>query len=371
MKRPGGSKAAVISIILVAVIIFIGLYYAWSTVTSIFLPVSDAKNAKTVSITVKPGETTADIAEKLEKNGIIKNAFAFRLWSRVRGLDGKLQAGVYNKLNSSMTIDKIIDEFMNAQPDATQVLVKEGYRLEEIANAVAQSSPVLVNFKKDEFLKYAHNIKSFPDYGKYPLLKQISQQSDSMEGFLFPATYEIPVDADARVVIQRMITKTTEVLQENKLEALAKQHQMSLYDLVTLASVVERETGKVEEDRPNIASVYWNRLYKVNPEIGKLLQADPTVQYARDNQEKPAKYWTPLQDSGGNVYPDSPYNTYTQAGLPPTPICSPGLASLKAVAERPDTDYYYFFADKTGKSHFAKTHAEFTQLMAQYGVSGA
>jgi UPF0755 protein len=115
-----------------------------------------------------------------------------------------------------------------------------------------------------------------------------------------------------------------------------------------------------------VASVYWNRLYVPGNETAGFLNADPTVQYARDSQKIPDKYWTPLVDSGRNVAADSLWNTYVNKGLPPTPICGAGLASMQAAAAPPKTDYYYFLNKKDGHTVFAKTNEEFQQDVQKY-----
>ncbi len=169
-----------------------------------------------------------------------------------------------------------------------------------------------------------------------------------MEGLLFPASYEVPVDDTARDVVNMMLQTMSDTIQQNHLDKLAQQNQMSVYTMLILASIVEREL-LFDQDRGNIASVYWNRVYRPNDETVGLLQADPTVQYARDTQNPPqsmAQYWAPLLTVGSATAVDSPWNTYTQKGFPPTPICSPGLASMLVAAAPPKTDYYFFFAKK-------------------------
>ena len=196
-----------------------------------------------------------------------------------------------------------------------------------------------------------------------------------MEGLLFPSSYEIPVAATARDVVNLLLKTMSDTINHNNLAKLAQQHQMSLYTMLILASIVERETG-AKSDRGNIASVYWNRTYKPGDEVNGqnetngLLQADPTVQYARDTlspPKPPQKYWSPLQAAGGDVAPNSLWNTYRNVGFPPTPICSPGLASILAASAPPTTSFYFFLAKPTdGTSVFAKTLAEFQQDEQKY-----
>ncbi len=365
MSQPR-SRVSIISILIVGALIFGIVLYAWNTVNDIFQP--QPGPAKNVPVTIREGETTAEIADDLQSKGLIRNALAFRVWARVKGLDTKLQAGVYKKINSQMTISQIVDNLQLATPDEILVKVIEGYRLEQIANAAAEAN--LPNFKKEEFLNYTKHIDQFPDANKYPVLFKNIPQGASMEGMLFPDTYYIPADGNARVVVNAMLKEMNEKIQQNNLEQIAQQHQLNLYQLLTLASIVEREAGK-PQDRGNIASVYWNRLFTDNgkDQTRGRLEADPTVQYARDTQNPPTRYWSPLQDTGRNIAENSDWNTYIKPGLPPTPICSPGLQSLISAANPPKTNYLYFFAKKDGSSIFATSLTEFQQKQQQFGVN--
>ena len=359
MKKRG-QRGAIIAVLLLGLLIFGGVYFAWTTVTDIFQPVN-TDQGKTVVVVVQKGDTALQIANELQAKGLIHNALAFRIWARIKGLDIHLQAGAYN-LNTSMTIDTIIGQLLTAQPDDFVVSIPEGLRIEQIAQRLGSAG--LPRFDTQEFLKYTKHPIQFPDAAKYPILKSIPSGS-GMEGLLFPDTYLIPVNATARDVVNIMLTEFSDKVQQNHLEVLAKQNRMSLYQMVILASIIEREII-FDKDRPLVASVFWNRIYRPNNEtIGKL-QDDPTVEYARDSQPGTTIYWKPLQDVGGNIAPDSPWNTYTHAGLPPTPICSPGLASLKAAAAPTKTDYYYFLSKKDGTIVYAKTNAEFQLDVKKY-----
>ncbi len=356
MKK-SGPRIAIISVLLVGLVIFLGVIYAWNTATDIFLPVTTTGTGKNVSIEITKGETTAQIASDLEKKGLIRNALAFRIWARIKGLDTGLEAGIYKNLRTNMTISDIITQLQNAQPDAVRVVIPEGWRLEQMAQRFADPASGLPKFNAKDFLTYTQHITQFPDASKYPILGQVPAGS-SMEGLLFPASYEIPVDATARDVVNLMLQTMQSAIQQNHLDTLAQQHQMSTYQMIILASIVEREVVG-NSDRAGVASVYWNRLFIPGNETAGFLDADPTVQYARDSQKAPTTYWLPLQDSGRNIAANSLWNTYTNKGLPPTPICSPGLASLQAAAAPPKTDYLYFLSAKDGKTIFAKTYAEF------------
>jgi UPF0755 protein len=358
-SRPG---VAILSIIIVGFLIFGGVVFAWNTGVDLFNPAGSSTTP--VSIEIRPGESTAQIADDLQSKGLIRNAFAFRVWARIRGLDQQLQAGVYKQLSPNMSIMDITDRLLNGQPDALAYTIVEGYRIEQIARLLDDGK--LVKFKKNEFLKYAQHPDQFPDKAKYQLLQAIPQGS-SMEGLLFATTYEVPVQSTALDVINMMLQQTDTVLAQNNLGQIAKQHlYTNVYQLINLASIIERETGNETTDyRPQIASVYWNRLFKaLTYETVGFLNADPTLQYGRDTLNPPTRYWQPLADTTI----DSPYNTYQNKGLPPTPICSPSLASLKAAAAPADTNYLYFFSSTDGKDYFAPDLATFEKLKAEHPV---
>jgi UPF0755 protein len=366
MKRssPG---AAILFVMLLGFLIFGTAVYLWNTATDVFEPVN-SNSQTSMSLEIKPGESTAEIADDLQNKGLIHNVLAFRIWARIKGLDTKLQAGLYKGLSPKMSINDITEQLLNGLPDAIPVLIPEGYRLEQTANAFDQATPKLVNFKKDEFIDYVKNINDFPDKGNYPILQDVPP-GDSMEGLLFPSTYEVPVNSNARDVVNQLLKQMDFEIQQNHLDTIAQQHQFhNVYQLIDLASIVERETGKAT-NREKIASVYWNRLFKPNDETVGLLDADPTVQYARDSENPPQKYWEPLNDDPKNIATNSPWNTYLNKGLPPTPICSPGLASLMNTANPPSTDYLYFFASKDGNTYFAKTNAEFELLKSEHPLN--
>jgi len=359
MKKQG-QRGAIVAVLLLGLLIFGGIYFAWTMVTDIFQPVN-TDQGKTVVIVVQSGDTGLQIADELQAKGLIRNALAFRIWARIKGLDTHLQAGAYN-LNTGMTIDAIISQLLNAQPDDYIVSIPEGFRIEQISQRLGAAG--LPRFKTQEFLSYTKNPAQFPDAVKYPILKSIPV-GDSMEGLLFPDTYLIPVNATARDVVNMMLTEFTDKVQQNNLVAMAKKNNMSLYQMVILASIVEREVI-FEKDRPLVASVYWNRIYRPNAETVGLLDADPTVQYARDSQPGTTSYWKPLQDVGTKIAPNSPWNTYVQKGFPPTPICSPGLASMIAASTPARTDYYFFLSKKDGTNVYAKTLSEFEADKQKY-----
>ncbi|MBV9689040.1 MAG: endolytic transglycosylase MltG [Ktedonobacteraceae bacterium] len=363
MMKEKGPKVFIVAALLLGVFIFGVAYYGWITATDIFRPVDANGHGRTISIEISKGESTADIADNLQAKGLIRNALAFRVWARIKDLDTHLQAGIYNKLNTSMTISDIIDQLLGGEPDGIRVVIPEGWRIEQIAHRFAAQG--LIKFNINDFLRYTEHIDQFPDAAKYPILRSVPS-GDSMEGLLFPASYEVPLDASARDVVNMMLTALQATIQGHQLEQTAQQHHLTLYQMLILASVVEREI-RFDEDRPGVAAVYWNRVNIPNNETAGFLDADPTVQYARDTFTPPnADYWAPLTDSAKNIVPNSPWNTYTFKGFPPTPICSSGLASMEAAAAPPTSEYFYFLNTKDGHTFFAKTFDEFQRLQQQY-----
>lgn len=246
-------------------------------------------------------------------------------------------------------------------PPEKRLILVDGWRLEQIAQHAAQLG--LNNFHVQEFLNYTHHPALFPDAAHYPML----QHAPSMEGLLYPTTYQIPARANTVQVIDIMLNTFTQVLQQNNLVALAQQHQLSAYQMITLASIVQREVPDVKDMRL-VAGIYWNRAIRPNAETAGYLASDPTVEYARDTDTPPANshYWVNLNDSGigTTVAPASPWNTYTHKGWPPTPISSPGLDAMKAAASPAPTNCYYFlFKPGDGSVVCAQTLAQFHQLI--------
>ena len=355
MRKRG--RGAIIAVFLVAIVVFGLIYEAWNTVTTVFEPPATSQTQQ-VTLSIQPNETASQIADDLYKKGLIRNTLAFTIWARVKQLDTKLQAGVY-LLTPGTNIDGIIAKLQNGQPDARNLLVIDGWRLEQIATQASGAG--LVNFNKQDFLKYTHNPAAFPDAAKYPIL----QGKKSMEGLLFPDTYPVPVNYNTKQIIDMMLDEFTTFVQP--LLASAKTHQLDEYQMVTLASIVQREASNAGQ-MPLIAGIYLNRLYTPTSETAGFLGADPTVEYAYDTDNPPSaksRYWQDLNNlgTGKTVDINSPWNTYTHKGLPPTPISSPNLIALKAASSPKQTNCYFFYTKPSDGSlvceaTFAKIQAD-------------
>ena len=356
-------RGTLIAFCLVGLLVFGLGYGGWTLFTTLFSPPAGGRN-QPVSLVIQSGESTQAIADDLYQRGLIRNAQAFRLWARLKGLDRQLQAGAYI-LTPGMSIDQIVARLQNGRPDEKRLVIIEGWRLEQIGAQVQALG--MRNFHEQDFLRYAHHPELFPHQGQYPVL----QHAPSMEGLLFPDTYLMPLDASTVRVIDIMLGRLTQVLNQSHLVTLAQAHRMTVYQMITLASIVQREAAN-KGQMPLIAGIYWKRLFQPSPDVGTLLEADPTVQYARDTDHPPASvadYWKPLTDEGRNIDASSPWNTYSprHPGLPPTPIASPGLSALLAAASPQQTDCY-FFLSKPGDGSLvcAATYARFQQLEQQY-----
>ena len=295
-----------------------------------------------VTFVVEAGETAVDIAARLKREGLISDVELFRRYLQYHNLDAGIEAGEFT-LRQTMTIPEIAQVLQQGQRPEQVVTIQEGLRLEQVAAAVAAQTSI----PQDEFLSLVTT--GWRDAGfAFDFLADLPPDA-TLEGFLFPETYRLPEEPVAADLLGRMLeTFGTRVTLE--MRAAAAERGLSLYELVTLASIVERE-AVLDVDRPVIAGVYHNRL-----DAEWFLGACPTVQYALG---APDNWWPRFTLEATEV--DSPYNTYRYLGLPPAPICSPGLASIQATAYPADTDYYFFLVDCTkndGSHLFAVTDEE-------------
>ncbi len=317
-----------------------------------------------VTFVVEPGETATGVAAKLEEQGLVVNGEVFGRFMAYHGLDVSLEAGTY-KLRPNMTMHEIAETLQHGGADAVTVTILEGWRMEQVAWLLEQQGLM----RGDDFLAYARTAQY-----EYPWLADRPPEA-SLEGFLFPDTYELPAEATPATLIDLMLsTFDARIIPEieGRLAGkvlfdldLADYRQMTVYDVITLASIIERE-AVVDEERPIIASVYYNRLDPTYVEETALrLSSDPTVQYAKGYDPETGNWWNPMLPGEGQTI-DSPYNTFRVQGLPPGPIASPGLASILAVLNPANTDYLYFHAVGDGSHVFAATLEEHLRNQQQY-----
>ena len=331
-------KCLLLSPFLLAIILVITAF-TWWRINSQPLSVSSEK----VTFVITKGSSVSQIGNKLKEREIIKSALAFKLYLQVSGNSKKIQAGEY-ELSADKSLSEIVKEFLNG-PSQLWVTIPEGLRREEIALRYAE-----VLGKKDN--EYTLFVDEFLNL------------SSSKEGFLFPDTYLVPKDVSAQKVINLMINTFDSKIAT--LKSLVSDSSYSLDKIITVASLVERET-KTDEERPLVAGVIYNRL-----DIGMGLQIDATLQYALASSKmalssrklNEIKFWETLTSEDKKM--DSLYNTYKYNGLPPTPICSPGLSSIKAALEPEESDYLYYLHDLQGQVHFAMTLEEHNANIRKY-----
>ncbi len=294
------------------------------------------------TFTVQQNEPVSSIANNLQEAGLISDGSILRDYLIYTGLDSTIQAGDY-QLSPAMSIVDIAHKMQDATPADVTFVILPGWRMEEIAASLPTSG---LDITPDEFMKAVSGPPSGFDF---------LTGASSSEGFLSPDSYILPRVTTVDPLVNTLLRNFSLHLSIDLREGFARQG-LSVYQAVTLASIVQREAVQADE-APQIASVYLNRL-----KIGMKLDADPTVQYALGYNPAQQTWWTnPLvADDFQSV---SPYNTYLNDGLPPTPIDNPGLNSLKAVASPADTPYYYFSArcDSSGYHNFAQTLDEHLQ----------
>ena len=295
---------------------------------------------------IAKGDTASVIGKNLLDEGFIKDADLFRNYVRYYGLDSQLQAGTYF-LRKTYTIPQIALALTNAGASSVTIQVIEGWRVEEIAAAI-DANPMLT-FKGADFLKLVGpGAFVAPD-----IVKRLGLPVGvSLEGLLFPDTYVIPPDATAADLVARMVAQFNLKITDQMISD-AKSKGLTIYQVAVVASIVQRE-GFHDEELPLIASVYLNRF-----RLPMTLDADPTVQYALGNKRDPSTWWPQITqaDYRGVI---SPFNTYLNVGLPPTPIAASGIASIQAVIYAPTTPYLFFRGTCNGDGHlkFATTFAE-------------
>ena len=306
-----------------------------------------AAQAEPVLFEVAPGSSAATIADQLARRGLIADAELFRNYVRYTGLDSQLEAGRF-RLSAAMTLVEIAEALTEALSPDVVVQVIEGWRMEQIAEAIDAAEGLA--FTGEDFLAVVGaGVLQAEDPPAFDFLAS-APPGASLEGFLFPDTYRVAPEATAVEFRDMMLKRFGErVTPQMRDEALAKRY--NLYEVVALAAIVERE-AVIPTERPMIAAVYLNRLAR-----GMTLDADPTVQYAKSAQT-PGEWWPDLTRAD---YTDviSPYNTYLNPGLPPGPIANPSLSSIQAVIYPEAVDYLYFRAcDDTGRHVFSMTFDE-------------
>lgn len=285
---------------------------------------------------IEKGMNLGKISGMLEKEGFIRSRIAFMLRARYKGYSSIIKAGEYS-LNPAMTPERIMEMITKGEVVAYNVTIPEGFTIDQISGVLSSygliDAPIFLQYVNQNGIEKAYGI-----------------EGPGLEGYLYPDTYRFARGLSAKAIVDAMIMRfraITEPLEDRLLES-----GMSLHEVVTLASIVEKETGNADE-RPLIASVFLNRLKK-----RMRLASDPTVIYG-------------IRDFSGNITKKdltsySPYNTYIIRGLPPGPIANPGLDSIMAVLYPAETEFLYFVSKNDGSHKFSKSLSEHNRAVNTY-----
>lgn len=333
-------KYLVILAILVVILASMGIYFRSRS------GAYDVNEERKVVVNIPSGSTTDSIADKLKDEKLIKNKLVFKINVKISGKAAQFKAGDY-KFDTSYTNQEIIDDIAAGKiyHSGPKVTVKEGATSSEIINELVKKNLGT----KENYEKLINNPDEFR--GKYEFLED--KNIKSLEGFLYPSTYFCSEGETEREVISRMLNKFDEIYKYKIKPEMDKNKELNLYDVMKMASIVEKE-AVLDEDRPIIASVFYNRLEK-----NMLLQSDATVQYAFKERKKVVSY--------KDLKVESPYNSYKYKGLPPTPISNPSLKSIEAAISPAKTNYLYFVAKTDGGgNNYAETYEEHLKYEKQY-----
>ncbi|MBM6613593.1 endolytic transglycosylase MltG [Desemzia sp. RIT804] len=345
----------VLSIIAVLVILLVVLgVTAYNFYTSSIEPLDPASEDE-IQVEIPSGSSPTNIARILEENGIIKSASVFNIYTRLNN-EGEFKAGYY-LMSPSMNVDEVIDSLQAGGTDfpadsVERITVPEGYTITQIADIVEART----SYSAEEFMALIENEEFQQNLlNQYPELLTGAFEAEDvryvLEGYLFPATYEFYQEMTIEEVVQAMVAKMNEVMQQYY--AQIEEQGQTVHEILTIASLVERE-GLSYEDRTQIADVFYNRI-----EIGMPLQTDISVLYSLDTHKERVSY--------DDLAVDSPYNLYQNTGIGPGPFNSPSEESIKATINPVDTDYLYFLADiETQKVYFAETYQQHLEYKREY-----
>ena len=292
---------------------------------------------KTTVFLVNPGDSLQTVSRQLEKLGLVSSPRKFSLIVRIRGLGNRIQAGEY-EFQTGETPLGIIEQLINGRVKTYQITIPEGFTMKEIGNLLADG-----HCSRDGFNRLVVDREFIQKWGI---------KASNCEGYLFPSTYHYTRNTRCRQLLSLMLKTFSDKYQKIS-DEVTNPPSYSRHELVTLASIVQKEAGN-EEEMPIIAAVLFNRLRK-----GMRLECDPTVIYGLGKRFDGNLRRKDLKDS-------SPYNTYRHRGLPPGPICNPGAAALRAVNFPAQVDYLYFVSRNDGSHQFSSTLKEHNQAVNRF-----
>jgi len=325
-----------LALVLFFVLIFLYYFYVVS------VPASSIGEEK--QFIIESGQSSTQISENLEKEGVVKDARIFEFYAWTKGLDDKLQTGTF-ELNSSQNIKEVLSVLTAIKRrNENQFTIIEGWSNKEISEMFEKNGIM----QKEEF--EAGTIKKNSWREEYDFLSEKPRDVD-LEGYLFPDTYRVFHDASPETVLRRILDNFN-VKITSEMRADAKKQGKTLHEIITLASILEREVI-LEKDRKIVAGIFYKRL-----NIGMALQADSTVNYVTGKKRAAASF--------EDLEVDSPYNTYKYRGLPPGPISNPGLSSIIGAIYPEDSEYLFFLTTPEGEVIYSKTFEEHVDNKNKY-----
>ena len=365
-KKKSKAKGCLLTFLVFLVLVAVGGYFGYGYVQESLKPV-DASSKDYVTVQIPEGSNVQEIGSTLEKSGLVKHGLIFSLYAKYKNYSD-LKSGYYN-LKKSMSTDELIQELQKGgtpepqEPSLASLTIPEGYTLEQIAQTVGQLQG---EFKEpltaDAFLAKAQDETFISQVvAKYPNLLGSLPTKDSgvryrLEGYLFPATYTIKESTTVESLIDEMVAAMDKAM--SPYYATIKEKNLTVNELLSIASLVEKEGAKTE-DRKKIAGVFYNRL-----NAGMPLQSNIAILYA---QGKLGQKISLADDAGIDTTIDSPYNVYTHLGLMPGPVDSPSSDAIEASVNQTKSEYLYFVANvEDGKVYFATTKEEHDQNVAEH-----
>ncbi|MDD3887154.1 MAG: endolytic transglycosylase MltG [Patescibacteria group bacterium] len=338
-------------IVIASILLLVGIFFSRQFYKS------NSKISKFVEFNVERGESVSLMAKKLHDQNLISNEFYFKTYIFLKRANKKVNPGKY-ELNQKMSIADIAGMVTgNKSSQQQKIVIIEGWNSKQIADYLADlyaKNNASKNVKYDElkndfqekFLAEVNN----PQKYNYDFLADKPKDA-SLEGYLYPDTYFVYVDSNPETIIRKMLDNFVQKVTKKIIEQ-AKNQNMSLYEVLTLASIIQKEV-KTPEEMKLAAGLYFNRL-----KADKALESDSTITYFTGNYDSRA--------SAKDLQIKSPYNTYTHKGLPPGPISNPSLIAIEAVLNPTESDYMYFITDKNGKAIFSETGQEHVENVEEH-----
>ena len=341
-NKTENKKTMKIVISVIAAIVIVAAIVAFAGYNMAGSPVDSGDNTK-ISVVIDEGSSTETIGETLKGKELIKNVTVFKLKSKMSGNDGEYRPGVYS-LSKSQSMEEIMDVIVSGESSVARFTIPEGYTIKQTMDVLVKKGLVT----EEDFMNEVRN----GDFD-YRFLEGAPSDDTRLEGFLYPDTYEVFKNAKVHDIINRMLSRFDTLVTDDYYEK-AEQMNMDIREIVTVASLIERET-KVPDERSRVASVIYNRLDK-----DMKLQIDASIQYILDEPKQYLLY--------SDLEVESPYNTYLNAGLPPGPICSPRIECIEAALNPEDTNFIYYVMapELDGHHNFSETAAEFEKNKAAY-----